>query len=585
MKYMQERLQTILENQQMVYEKIENTYATKDELDSYANKNELDSYATKDEVNKSLLFNTKTELISWLDNIPLLGENLFNMPSINGTDPVYNHQYSIIPDEENEGYFAYKLDVLGNKSGASNIELTKFTLNPGNYVISKSKYVYILESDLGLGKGTSTADITKEIQITNTREITICLSNSTLIENYKNGAAYVPNLFVHIKCKTPYVREDGLRKEDLKTGDLLLIKEENTPDYYWDGALSKIIETYSYIPPLANGPTAAGLIQTTSDITNVDGYTASPVVNGVPYYKDTLTDERVVEAFNKIIEAQDGFLGIIDSGTTGACTWKLDDKGTLIISGDGEMEGYTSSNKAPWGQKITNVIIKNGVTSMGADAFYSCDSLTSITIPNSIRSIGSRAFYSCSNLESITIGDSVTNIGSDAFYECSSLKNVYITDIAAWCKISFSSYYSNPLYRAENLYLNDELVTDLIIPNSVTTIKSSAFNNCTSLTSITIPDSVTSIGSAAFNNCTSLTNITIPNSVRSIVSYAFNNCTGLTSITIGDSVTSIGDRAFYNCTNLKTVYYKGSEADRAKISIGEYNDPLEDATWNYNYKG
>ena len=233
------------------------------------------------------------------------------------------------------------------------------------------------------------------------------------------------------------------------------------------------------------------------------------------------------------------------SGTCGAnVNWKLNALGKLIISGTGSMTNY-SYDSAPWcayREQIKSAIIQNGVTYIGRYAFYDCSSLTSITIP-----------------------DSVTSIGSSAFHNCSSLTGVYISDIAAWCNVSFSSSTSNPLYYAKNLYLNGELVTELVIPDNMTSIGNYTFSGCSSLTSITIPESVTSIGDLAFYYCSSLTSITIPESVTSIGSSAFYYCTSLTSITIPDSVTSIGNYAFYNCSSLTYIPIPDSA-----ISIGYY---------------
>ena len=163
------------------------------------------------------------------------------------------------------------------------------------------------------------------------------------------------------------------------------------------------------------------------------------------------------------------------------------------------------------------------------------------------------AFSDCIYLTKITIPDSVTGIGESAFSGCTSLTGVYISDLAAWCNISFDNMVANPLYYANNLYLNNTLVTDLVIPDSVTNIYGATFSNCSSLKSVTIPASVTEIGVEAFRGCTSLTSVTIGDSVTSIGSYAFRECTSLTNVTIGDSVTSIGKGAFLSCVSLTSV--------------------------------
>ena len=211
------------------------------------------------------------------------------------------------------------------------------------------------------------------------------------------------------------------------------------------------------------------------------------------------------------------------------------------------------------------------LTTIGAEAFAWCESLTSVTIPESVTTIGEWAFAHCHNLTSVTIGDSVTTIGNDAFAACEILTSVYISDISAWCNISFRNSSSNPLSGGCNLYLNNELVTDLTIPDSVTTIGDYAFENCNSLTSVTIPDSVTTIGYAAFRYCDSLTSVTIPNSVTTIGDFAFQYCNSLTSVTIPDSVTTIGDSAFQYCSSLKKVYCNATIPPSLGGSAFDYN--------------
>ena len=263
------------------------------------------------------------------------------------------------------------------------------------------------------------------------------------------------------------------------------------------------------------------------------------------------------------------------SGTTGDCTWTLD--GThLTISGNGKMGDYSSTKingtyrtTAPWGWEITSVTIMRSVTTIGYMAFDGCTFLTSVTIPDSVTTIGDWAFYKCTSLTSVTIPDGVTTIGKYAFDDCTSLNSVVLSaNLTSIEKHAFSFCTS---------------LTSVSIPNSVTSIGEWAFFDCDSLTSVTIGNSVTIIGERAFDDCDSLTSVTIPDSVTTIGESAFYWCNALTEVTIGNGVTSIGDYAFYYCTALTDVYYRGSEADRANISIGEENYNLLNATWHYNY--
>ncbi len=248
-----------------------------------------------------------------------------------------------------------------------------------------------------------------------------------------------------------------------------------------------------------------------------------------------------------------------------------------------------------------------------------------------VTAISYYAFSGCTKITSITIPNSITTIGDSAFRGCTGLTRVNISDIEAWCNIEFqygtNRNECNPLYYAEELYLNGELVTNLIIPDgvsvisdylfyrceglesitipdSVVTIGEYAFAYCRDLTSLTIPDGVTTIGyyafyycdsiqnitigenvtlidTAAFRSCTGLTSVSIPNNVTTVGNQAFYGCTNLTSVTIPNSVNSIGNHAFYNCSSLTDVYYNGTQGDWNEITIGTSNSNLKDAQRHY----
>lgn len=186
-------------------------------------------------------------------------------------------------------------------------------------------------------------------------------------------------------------------------------------------------------------------------------------------------------------------------------------------------------------EKVTYNDVEYRVEVIRQYAFSGCTGLTSITIPNSVTSIGAGAFYGCNT------GNTVN------------LTSVYISDLTAWCAIAFQDKESNPLVYAHHLYIDEQEVKELVIPSSVTSIGNYVFDGCSGLTSITIPNSVTSIGESAFTYCTGLTSITIPNSVTSIGHGAFFKCSGLTSITIPNSITSIESDTFGDCSGLISI--------------------------------
>ena len=157
---------------------------------------------------------------------------------------------------------------------------------------------------------------------------------------------------------------------------------------------------------------------------------------------------------------------------------------------------------------LTSVTMGNGVKEIGEDAFNMCVSLKSITIPDSVVSIGRLAFGECISLETITIGKGVKKIDESAFNWCESLTSVYYTgDVESYCKISYGNDASNPVVFAHNLYINNSLVTELTIPNTVTELNAYTFGGCSNITQITIPSSVTAIELGAFYECINLKQI------------------------------------------------------------------------------
>lgn len=262
--------------------------------------------------------------------------------------------------------------------------------------------------------------------------------------------------------------------------------------------------------------------------------------------------------------------------------------------------------------QITGITLPDGLETIQNYAFANCTSLKSITLPNSVMRLEYRAFYNCAGLTDITLPEGLSTISMGTFGNCTGLNKVVVpnsvtvleNDVFIGCKnlteitlpfignnaeeptgvlgMIFGStsygdeettyqyygsgsgnYYIPKTLRKVTLtkatiipfgaFYNCNFLTDITLPNSVTSIEECAFLNCFNLTDIAIPNSVTSIGDNAFFNCSNLTDITMPEGLSTIGDRAFENCTGLKKATVPYSVTRIGDGIFSGCYNLTEI--------------------------------
>ena len=200
-------------------------------------------------------------------------------------------------------------------------------------------------------------------------------------------------------------------------------------------------------------------------------------------------------------------------------------------------------------KNLCTIVLPDSLRSIGGGAFKNIENLEIIRIPEMVDSIGGEAFSGCKRLKSINIPESVKFIGQLAFEFCENLTNVYITNLVAWCNINFASgtgnwehiCYAHPLAAGNNgnLYLNNSLLTELEIPNEITTIKPFTFYNCRSIVSVKIPNHVVTIGRYAFKKCLGIDNLHIGSGVISIDKNSFYDCGGVEYFTIDNNLANI----------------------------------------------
>ena len=217
--------------------------------------------------------------------------------------------------------------------------------------------------------------------------------------------------------------------------------------------------------------------------------------------------------------------------------------------------------------KAKGAFSTDDMSRLGTSLYYLNQSHPEISIAldlsevTGVSEIEERTFANCSNINSIVIPVCITSYGYHCFEACTNLKKVYYKGtLEQWCKMTFYGW-SNPCCNEADLYFNNELVTEITIPDSITSLGNYAFSSCTSLKKVIFPETtqVQSIGESAFSCCFNLTSINLPDTITSIEKYTFYQCKSLQRMNIPKNATSIKALAFKSCENLKRVSFKNME--------------------------
>ena len=337
-------------------------------------------------------------------------------------------------------------------------------------------------------------------------------------------------------------------------------------------------------------------------------------------FEGFLLEGTVCEDCGKVIETAKVTVSepVTAAGTYGDnLKWKLKNE-VLTITGSGDMYDLSEDEMAPWYQykdQIYDLVLPEGLTSIGVGAFEGCCYLMKVEIPEGVTRIGAGAFYECSSITKLTIPDSVTSIEDYAFYFCNGLrsprlpKNLEHLGYSVFYETAYSNFETN--WTGEILYLDgwvvdaDESITSAQIRSGTKGIADGTFFGYedlkkvtfpddlkyigmqsfvyTDLRSVTIPDNVTSIGEGAFYECSHLASVKLPAGITAIEPWTFSYNEKLKSIEIPANVTHIGEAAFY-ATGLTSITVANRECT---IEEGEekpaymLGDPQKTTVYGY----
>lgn len=245
-------------------------------------------------------------------------------------------------------------------------------------------------------------------------------------------------------------------------------------------------------------------------------------------------------------------------------TWEFKD-GTLIISGEGEMEGMSSSRYPPWyylHNEIKTVIIGEGITTVGPLAFADCVNLTRVQLPSTVRALTARCFYNCQSLTQIELPLQLTFLGSSAFEQCSSLKSMILP---------------NALKDTEGYtFKGCTSLESVTLSNKLERVSFGMFDGCKCLKEITLPKSVTRINDTAFRFCESLTKVEIQGKIKFVGDFGFAECRSLATLDFPAGLQSIGSYAFQGCRSLMEIWFRGDLPDMSGYDVFDLDRPTEE---------
>ena len=401
------------------------------------------------------------------------------------------------------GYFAVKLY-------GENVAVSSITLKGNNNELLAGKATVVAQSGAAPTIQFDAENATKELTITFATPVTIGTTAETATTfwfvvpptTFENGITLTVSgndncFFRKITSNTLEIKRNSLKK----SGALQVIPLSNDPIQFADNKIKdKLVSAFDK---------------------NGDGEISYQEAALVTSLQDVFGDEKTATSFDEF----QFFTGVTEVSEGLFRDWTL----------------------------LHSILLPESILSINYDAFSKCSALEAIRLPSKVRTLDKRSFYDCTSLASITVPKGLKTIESSAFRYCNNLTELHISDIASWCECTIKSHPFSYHSGEHHLFLGEEEITDLVIPDGVTSVGQYCFSHCDQIQSVTIPESVSIINQYAFRSCSNVTSISIPKEVGIIGDYAFAGCLDLTSILIPEGLNTIGNGAFSNCNNLESV--------------------------------